>query len=319
MTNNWYEIIKGADILTLSDEKEEPIVQDFLNKNDYVLIVAEEKVGKTIFAQQLACCLTAGKPFLDILEIPCPVNVWYIATEGKREELKERFVRISSKVGIDVERLRLIPSFFRFNTREGKESLTKLIEENSDLKPEVIIVDALYRALAGELTKAADVNEFHHVIGWFAHQLDAAVILVHHLKKPTRTQEGIYLDRSDKDTYGSAFLMAAVDHVFWLEKSKTDLYERYLKCNTQRSGNIISLVRLKLNQPDPLYFEAMDVHTEEKHKVVTVLRTSARLDISALEDKTTIKRTMLYKVLRELYDKGIVGKSKGKRKFYYLK
>jgi len=317
--NELYNVVTGKDILTLSDEASNPLIEDFLFEKDYVLLVAEEKAGKTIFAQQIACCLTSGTPFLGSLEVPKPVDVWYFATEGKEDDLKDRFIRMSKGVDLNPDRLKLIPSRFRFNTREGRECLRALVNRYQDCLPKVIIVDALYRAVKGSIKEDEVVNDFHHIMGTLSHECDAAVILVHHFRKPTRDDTGTYVNRSDDDTFGSAFLKAAVDHCFWLEKCRKDSKDRILRCDTQRSGNIVDNMRLKLIQPDPLYFEAVSSMLEEKHKILTLMSAYKEgLSVSDIEFRSKIARTTIYRTLKELLNEGKIGKNGGKTKIYNI-
>jgi len=197
MQSKLYRVIEGDDILKLSENKADAIVEGMINENDYIMLVAEEKMGKTILAQQLACSLTKGIPFLGTFDIPKPTRVWYFATEGKAEDLKDRFIRMNRGVPMDTSMLKLIPSSFRFNTPEGLKSLSNLIEEYKDELPKVIIIDALYRAIKGSIRNDDIVNEFHHTIAWLIEQCDCAVVLVHHMTKPQRTPTGQYMERSD--------------------------------------------------------------------------------------------------------------------------
>jgi len=320
-----YEIIEGANILTLSEESREAIIEGMLYPQDYILLVAEEKVGKTVYVQQLACSLTSGIPFLNCFEIPKPQNVWLFLTEGKCDDIKDRFVRMKHKVELDVSRLKLIPTFFRFNTNEGLSCLWELIARYKDTpeKPNVIIIDALYRAVKGSIKNDDVINEFHHIMGILFQQFECAIILVHHMTKPMKTPEGKHFDRSDKDTFGSTFLPAGVDHMFWLEKWKKDLSftkDRMLKCDTQRAGNIVTNIRLRLHEPDPLFFELISLHTEEKKKVLGILKESGKkMNLTELMLKTDIGRSVLYIVLKELLETELITKEGMKEKWFQIR
>ena len=139
-----YYKISGKELFELSEDSNEPLVEGMLYRNDYIMLTAQAKVGKTIFMQQLTANMTSGQPFLGVFEIPKPLTVWYFATEGKADALKDRFIRINKKNPIDTERLLFFPTFFRFNTEIGVKCLEKIVNENLDKNPDVIIIDALY-------------------------------------------------------------------------------------------------------------------------------------------------------------------------------
>tara|TARA_Y100000310_G_scaffold341811_1_gene442261 strand:+ start:11947 stop:12921 length:975 start_codon:yes stop_codon:yes gene_type:complete len=323
MRANLYDIIEGNDILQLNVNKTDALVEGMIYPNDYILLVAEEKVGKTIFAQQLASNMTTGKSFLGIFDIPKPLKVWYFATEGKAEDLKDRFIRMNKSINMNTSNVVLIPTFFRFNTQEGVKALQELLIRFETNTPDIIIVDALYRAIKGSIKNDDVVNDFHHIMGWLMKQCDCAIVLIHHMTKPQRSQQdGSMFQRSDKDTFGSAFLSAAVDHIFWLEKwgkDKDHKNDRILKCDTQRSGNILNNIRIRLIEPDPLYFEVVSKHEAEKHRVRQLLQSYNGLDINELQRKSRVSRTALYIVLKELQNEGAVIKSGGKVKIYSIK
>lgn len=329
MKNKLYDIIEGNDILTLNEAKANAIVEGIIYPNDYVILVAEEKVGKTLLAQQLACNLTTANAFLGIFDIVKKNKVWYIATEGKSEDLKDRFIRMNKIQPLDTSYLKLIPTFFRFNTEEGARSLTELVIRFKEDRPDVVIIDALYRAIKGSIKNDDVVNDFHFRVGWLMKQLDCAVFLVHHMTKPQRNQvDGSMFARSDKDTFGSAFLLAAVDHCFWLEKWKgkkedgldTKL-DRVLKCDTQRSGNIMDDIRIRLIQPDPLYFEVVSIYEEGKHRVMELLKSTHSVGMHNVElvGRSNISRGKIYGILKELQKEGKVEKYGSKVKYYKIK
>lgn len=321
-----YKVIKGQDILTLSDDKTDPIIESILYPKDYIMIVAEEKMGKTIIAQQLSCNLTTGKPFLNIFDIPKPVNVWYFITEGKENDLKDRFIRMKNAIEIDTSRLTLIPTYFRFNTIIGEKIIEEIVNSNAGPKPDVIIIDSLYPAIKGSLRDEEVVNDFHFTMRQIQKELDCAIILIHHFSKRVRTPDGKIIERTDKDLFGSAFFAAAVDHVLWLDKwqygdKEEKGNDKILKCDTQRSGKIFDSVRIRLLQPDPLHFESIYKHMEEEHRVLEVIKSAKDegFDRETITKKARIGRTVFFQIMRELVNKGLIEKSNGKVKYYKIK
>ncbi len=322
MQNKLYRFLIGKEIFTIDEDMSIPIIEDLINEEDYVLLVAEEKQGKTILAQQLACCLSSGTPFLDTFGIPKPVRVWYFATEGKTRDLQERFVNIAKKIPTIADNLVLIPTLFRFNTPEGLRSLKEILAVQ-ELKPKIIIIDALYRAVKGSLKDDDVINEFNHIVGWLQQECQASVLLVHHMTKPQRGYNGDFMERSDKDTYGSAFLLAAVDHVLWIEKWRKDKNcpkDRFLRCDTQRSGKVFEGLRLRLTEPSPLYFSPISTHTEEKDKILGLLKDNPQgIDMLTMQVKLKLSRAILFEITSSMVAEGILTKEGAKTKIYKLK
>ena len=136
-------------------------------------------------------------------------------------------------------------------------------------------------------------------------EYDCAILLVHHLTKPSYDPStGKKRERGDFDGFGSVFLSAAVDHVFRLEKltkEEGEANDRILKCNTQRSGEIVNNLRLRLIEPDPLYFETVSLYEKESHIITELIKVSKDgISIGNLIKKSSLGRSVVYSVLGEL-------------------
>jgi hypothetical protein len=300
-----YKIITGPELLIIDPTKREPLVEGFIYKKDYIMLEAEPKVGKTILTQHLTSCMSKGTPFLGLYDIPKPLRVWYFATEGKEDDLKERFSRMVKAIPMDCDNIFLIPTCFPFNTARGILCLNEIMEKLKDKPPDIIIIDSVYRAIAGKLTDEAVINSFHHQMAILQNEYGCAILLVHHMTKPSYDPaSGKKRERGDFDGFGSIFLSAAVDHVFRIEKMKKDEGEtndRILKCNTQRSGEIVNNLRLRLIEPDPLYFETVSLYEKEAHIIMELIKVN-KLGISIREliKKSSISRSIVFAVLGEL-------------------
>ncbi len=313
-----FRVYEGDDLFKLSEEKKVPIVEDMIFENDYILLVAKEKVGKSILAMQLACNISSGTPFLDVFKVPVPRRVWYFATEGKDEDMKQRLVNMAMKIKVNKHNLKLICSAgFKFNSRIGVQDLNYLLKTYSSELPKVIIIDALYMAINGSLKDDRDVNEFTYRVRQFAEACDAAVLIIHHSRRPVVYEGKSTESYSDDDIYGSAFLKASVDHCFYMGKIfGTD--KKFLKCDTQRSGNIAEKIELRLNEPTPLYFEAVGIHGDYKHRVVHLLKNHPKgLTIKQMVKLSSLTRPTVYRTLEKMEE--MIKKTRTRPVIYTLK
>lgn len=323
--NKLYEIIEGNALITPIEDNIEPIIDGILYPENQILISAEEKAGKTILSQQIACSLSTGTSLFGVFDVDKPHTVLYLATEGRKGELIDRFIRMSKHVPMAVENIKLVPINFRFNTDNGMNALKEIVSyyENRDgMYPDVIIVDALYRAVKGSLKEDDVVNDFYQAVGYLAKMCnDAGVIIVHHLTKPSRNKDGAYYSRNDKDTFGSAFLTAGADHCFRLEKCKKNKLDRILYCDTQRSNTVAEKTRLRLIEPDPLYYEVVSHHIEEKAKLIKILNTKkfkGGINIDGIQKQLDIGRSTAYTIIKELCNDRVIRKHKDGRKISYV-
>ena len=69
--------------------KKDIIVENLMISNGVYLLVSHPKVGKSMFAQQLAFSLTTGKDFLGFKVKSS--HILYITTESEINQLQERF------------------------------------------------------------------------------------------------------------------------------------------------------------------------------------------------------------------------------------
>ena len=298
-----YSYITGEDIFKIDEDSLNPIIDKFLYKGQYALIVAEEKVGKTLLAQQIACSLSMGKPLFSKLAVSKPCKVWYMFNEVNENEFKDRFIRMRDGIEANCDNIKLIKFQFPFNSSIGKEQLDKILEENKGNYPDVLIVDALYKAVGGSLNENKDVIAFNSCFSGFANDLGGcARVMVHHMKKPSKDMKtGKMHKSSDKDSYGSAFITADIDHLFRLEKYIDGKYtERMLKCKTQRSGKIVKTLRLNLIEPYPLYFESTSVYSKEKSILVKFINKHKKVTFKQMMDELKVKDSKLHLIIGEL-------------------
>ena len=316
-----FRIYEGDSLLTVPLDGTKALIESILYENDLVMLIAEDKMGKTVLSTQMACNLTSGTPFLEIFETPRPLKVWYFAHEGKDAVLIERLIRTQNKVPFDQNNFKMFcGAKFRWNDKFYEGVLPALKEQYADCLPEVIFIDPLYAALEGDLISNVPVKAFIHEVRVFAEDCGAAVVLVHHMKKKQRDEKGKSFKRDDSDAYGSAVMKWAVDHVFWLDNyrdSKPEDKERWLKCTTQRGGNIADGIHIKMHEPDPLYFFAVDRHKQHYHMIITLLKSKFDgMNATELSKKSKLSKTTTYVVLSELLELGDIERFAGRTGYY---
>jgi archaellum biogenesis ATPase FlaH len=313
-----YRTYRGEAIIAINESKAQPIIDGLLYENDLIMIVGKSKVNKSIFAMQMACSISSGTKFLKTFDVVRPRRVWYFATEGKDEDIKDRFRRMVKVVPANLDNILLNCSpGFRFNTGQGLHKLKSVYNENEDLIPSVIIIDALYKSIKGSMKDDNNITDFLHVVGEFADKCDASVILVHH-KTKTIYNDGMALDRGDEDTYGSSFLLNAVDHCINIKGNPREKV-RDVSIDTQRSGNIIDRLVVELVEPDPLYLKLISTGEDATGHIYELIQKKPEgMTIKDLMDATEFGRTKCYETLSALQESGLVLKT-DTRPVYYKK
>jgi len=321
LENRFYRDYTGQDILDISEKAYIPIIEGILYKNDLSLLIGKYKSNKSIFAMQLACSISSGSPFLGVFEVPEPQVVWYFATEGKDNDIKDRFLRMSSVIKTDLNNIVLICSTqLKFNTLSGQKCANEIMMKYHTKLPALIIIDSLYSGFKGTLIKDDQVNEFITTIRHLMEFCnDSACLMTHHMTKEQKDNEGRTLPQSDANAYGSVFLLGQADTCFTIEKCKKNKDDRILKCENERSGKTIESLRVKFHEPEPLYLTLVSNHTEEEKKILHMLYGyKDGLDAKELRKLTNIKKTQVYVVLGELLMKGKIIKDKTHGGIYTL-
>ena len=77
------------DIEVNEDIKKDIIIDNLMKSEDVYLIVSPPKVGKSLFALQLANSIANGKPFMGH-EVLKPSPVLYVTTEMSNSQIKQR-------------------------------------------------------------------------------------------------------------------------------------------------------------------------------------------------------------------------------------
>ena len=116
--------------------KKDIIVENLMISNGVYLLVSHPKVGKSMFAQQLAFSLTTGEDFLGFKVNPS--HVLYITTEGDINQLQDRFKLMNLKPNIDKLHIIDIDDIPDFYIRDIERDIHEL---TFDKEPLVIIID----------------------------------------------------------------------------------------------------------------------------------------------------------------------------------
>ena len=311
----------GSDFLTAEFPKRDWLIENICRKNDSVILVGNEKSGKSLFVFQLLCSLTSCHPFLDIYNVPKPLKVVYIQLEGEIADSQDRMKRMIKTLDINPDNFHLrFSAPLNLEDKGFADGLALDILKNLNpkgkvdgqlVKPDIVIIDPIYFAFTGSLNEDEDVRAFLGNLRTFKDTLDCAVILVHHTHKTRLNYKGNVIEEGDEALFGSKFLKAWADHIllFMFDK-KSKL--RTLSCDTQRSGDIITACELRLIEPEPLYFEKVDKEQTKDLIVVDFLKKEEfreGLGTEEIQKKLGLSSSSFYRSIKQPLAQGMVVKS----------
>jgi hypothetical protein len=216
-----------ADFIIEDLPAREDRVQGLLPSQGLVGIVGAPKVGKSLFANQLALSVATGEPFLGRAVAKAPVLL--VEEEGATAKLQQRFETQSRAMGIHQTRdLHLILREQVSLTDE--EDLHELRRHVDETGAKVLVIGPL--AQVGRLTSENDSPEMNRVmrtLNGLATEKDLLVVLIHHRRKDGKDGPPKGIHEFFESARGSNAYMAALDTAIGLDrKQETDLGEMYV-------------------------------------------------------------------------------------------
>ena len=297
----------GKQLLDLKLKQRDWLIENLLQENDSVMFVGNEKSGKSLLMFQIACSLTTQHPLIDKYNVPTPCRVTYCQLEGELGDSQDRMKRMIKCIDFNPDMFHLLflpPQELQDHSKmlAFRDTIKKYWLEKDNKTPDVVIIDPIYFAFRGSLSKDDVVREFLGNIRILKDSLNCAVILVHHTHKQRFDYTGDRVEEGDEATFGSKFLKAWADHIL-LFIHDTKHGTRTLSCTTQRSGKIVRQANLRLVEPDPLYFEEQSKNANLKDLVIVeLLKLPEFKDGISCEDicaQLNISRDFFYKSIKQ--------------------
>ena len=236
---------------TISQMRNEPIKKDFIvdklmKSRGVYCLVARPKVGKSLFALQLANSVANGQEFLGLKTITSPVL--YISTEMNSTQILER---------IDKMGLQFTDKNFFLKEQEVNERKLNLMDLQLDLQEfaydyggKLVIIDMLCGI---RLDNGYDINSYQdigqYVIPKFrelSNKYGFTILLIHHLNK-------------SNTSLGSTAIDGTVDGMITLKKDNNIVNKIFLNYES-RDFEGLDLI---LKRNENLLFEISELETED--------------------------------------------------------
>lgn len=170
--------ISGKEFLGMEFEEQKWLVDNFILSSGMSVLSGIEGSYKSWLSLYLAQCVSEGKPFFDKWET-ARGNVLIIDKENTKATLHER-MRL---LGISpTENIYLLGKGEFWADKVEEMQGTLAFVRDHDIK--LVIIDTLIRVHGANENDASEMSKVLEKIGLFT-QEEAAVLLLHHLKKPT--------------------------------------------------------------------------------------------------------------------------------------
>ena len=162
----------------------EYFVKDILQKNGKAMISAAPNVGKSILVQNMALDIAAGLPLFMGKFAVAPARVLYLDLEMGESALQERFQKMCKAKGITGENfyLKYLPAL-NLLEEQGRTLIDEWLKE---LNVQVLILDPLGNAWAGDESKQEQVGQLTAYLNTLIKKFSISILVVHHWRKATK-------------------------------------------------------------------------------------------------------------------------------------
>jgi len=312
------EILEDHALSALDLGKEDWIVDNLISGTDRLLLVATQKVGKSIMALQLSSCVAGQHNFLGF-NVDKPRKVLYIAGEGDIRELQKRRKKMEKVYPTIKDHLFFWPIPERpLNTPGGKADLIKV---GLEYMPQLTIFDPVYSLMRGSMKDDEAVGDFVRAVNTYQYTVKSAIIVIHHTHRAIKitnnwNDQAKVLDEGDDAFFGS-MLWKAWPHMVFLLKKNADA-SRTLVCETHREeAPFEKPIELTLVAPEPLlYTTKRDGYTPTDESIVYALKYYGERSESELAEMLKKNHATVNIALNKLMRAGEVVGDEGRPRRY---
>lgn len=299
-----------------------PIIEGIMYEGDSICLSGQAGQGKSILALQLICALTTGKAFLDSFDVRKPCNVLYLQTEGDRIETINRMRRMAKHLTIDNSKWVHInlPGIY-LNDSIDFERLKSLMSI-PQIKYDVLLMDSIYPTIRGDANKQETASRWGRNLRELKGLHGLTDMGFHHHGKESSYYDGSgvkTIEKSPEDVFGSTIWKGYFTSTLKMSKRKDDTY--VLEMGKDRSGKGIDKVFLKLNEPDPLYFEVSDTCYADSEAAVKQFIWCSHKWVSSKDIRTAcgVSKATVSRATRSLLAKHVIEKKDALGIYYYRK
>jgi hypothetical protein len=280
------ELLHGED-----DDTYDWVIPGLLERQERVIITAEEGAGKSTLLRQIAVQAASGiHPFT--LETIAPITVLHIDVENTRRQSRRRYRPMRLQAGHQLEGDRL-----RIELRTAGLDLTTdtdrewLLDTCRYVQPDLLLIGPIYKLANGDPTEEKSAKPVAMALDLVRDQIDCAIVLEAHAAKATGVGKG---RKRPHEPYGWSGWMRWPEVGVWLDRDGTLSHwrgareERNWPHNLQRGGT----------------WPWAAVLSDEDHRWETIRR--ARLDhgeymsIRELEKRTGLTKAKIERVISPL-------------------
>lgn len=319
--------IRLKEFLGVKQEKEKPIIKNFIPEKAITIIFGEPASCKSIFLNYLGCCIASGKKFLEQYPIR-KLPVLLISSENPEKTDRKRLKSVLRALRVNAKRRKYDNLMFSICGRDKIgllsdksyfNSLERTIKEN---KIKVLLIDTISPLISDLNDNLANeiIKVFKERLFSLVDEYDLSIIMTMHSQK------------SGKDFLGSVKIKASCDSLFEIQRNEENLT---LLCHKNRDGeHNLKMNILFENKKEDLYkinlsfieeFQGKknpntknQTKTENAKEIIINLLAENKLSWNEIKEISSESSTTTWRALKSLYEDKKISKERGKGGKYYL-
>lgn len=234
----------GVNELKNLEINKDVLIANWLHRGECLFVKAKKKVGKSIFAQNIAHCASSGIKLFGEYDISKPLKVAYLFSEGALVDWKDRVINMDKMYKSNNDNLVFFQcNFLKMYTEEDRNMLIESIDE-AGIKPDIIIWDCLYKFLFGKgVNDEIAIGMFNANEEYIRNYYNGSSVIIHHdSEKFFKDNKGNNHDAATvNNAMGHSFILAHPTQIYTLEKHKDQNGLEYNKITLgdKRSGDLV--------------------------------------------------------------------------------
>jgi len=240
---------------------------NLLDKSGALLISGPQKIGKSLFAAQLALCLANRSQFLGMAVGDATYRVLILQAEVSAKRMQQRFAKQVVGFSREAQSRVLNASVFsaiKLDKPEGLDLVKQWLDKHG---PDLLIVDPLANFHTGDENEAQDMSRLTGALDDIRSRGIAVGLVHHHGKKSGNNQNVGHKAR------GSSVLPGWYDSHLSLERAESSIRVRFELRHDETPEDMV----VKLNA-NTLLFETQTDDTAQNSLVIAAIRELGPVD-----------------------------------------
>jgi len=187
------------------------------------ILYGRYKSMKSVLLQKLCLAIANGEPWLGFNTPAGGLKVFYLQLEIPHPLLKKRMVKMTQGRDTVSELVVWTEMTLKLDNSQG---LAKLEKQLTIYKPDVLVIDPLYKVMTGNITDNHDLTTLMDIVDVLISKYGVTVLLASHTRKSAIGKDGKEQAREGEgsdDLIGGVLLSAWADSIIYVKREKRKL------------------------------------------------------------------------------------------------